>query len=367
MDSGPDGGECPPAGPCRGFDGDCSDIAEQFASLPVLPDFPDGLAQWTCTAFPDDENNQFDSFLVGLISIAVAMPVAYVLSTCFEVANDSEAPESWLEWIGFHKLLWGRLAHRRWHYTGPHGQPRRFVRWYCRSATAPVSETAANLCRSLWAWLTCGEPPWTVEAREAAEAKEEDVETDEGAAQNGAASEAGDDCGSVVSSLESARELKRSKRTAMVFGLGCTALTWAIFVWIVFVRGPCAARRATVAFFAYVICLFPCSLADRPALAQTYGALIYRLLGGNAEESFARSWGISYAMNAVTEWDDIVQEAIKGAVVMVIMERLFLTRNASWLEDHIDYLSLQALLFKRAGLSFLQQARLLFSHSKRIT
>ena len=73
-------------------------------------------------------------------------------------------------------------------------------------------------------------------------------------------------------------------------------------------------------------------LADCPAPAQTYGALIYRLLGGDAEESFARSWGISYGMSAVTEWDDIVREALKGAVVLVLMERLFLTRNASWLE-----------------------------------
>ena len=109
---------------------------------------------WKCTAFPDDENNQFDALLVGLISIGVAMPVAYVLSTCFEIANDSEAPENWLEWVGIQKLIWGRRAHRGWHYTGPAGQPNRFVRWYCRSSTAPVSETAANLCRSFLAWLT---------------------------------------------------------------------------------------------------------------------------------------------------------------------------------------------------------------------
>lgn len=123
--------------------------------------------------------------------------------------------------------------------------------------------------------------------------------------------------------------------------------------------------------------------------------LIYRLLGSGAEESFARSWGISYGMSAVTEWDDIVHETLKGAFVMVLMERLFLTRNTSWLEarrmrdahdserahadavrapvlslyaqDHIDYLSLQALLFKRSGLSFVQQARLLFAHSKRVS
>lgn len=67
--------------------------------------------------------------------------------------------------------------------------------------------------------------------------------------------------------------------------------------------------------------------------------LIYKLLGEQAESEFARSWGISYGMNAATEWKDIVQETIKAAIILAILERLCLTRNASWLEDHIDYLS----------------------------
>ncbi len=37
-------------------------------------------------------------------------------------------------------------------------------------------------------------------------------------------------------------------------------------------------------------------------------------------------------MPAVTEWQDIAIEAVKGTVVLIIMERLFLTRNSSWLE-----------------------------------
>ena len=54
LDSGPDGGACPPGGgPCRGFDGSCGDIKEQFADVPVLPDYPDGMAAWACTAFPN--------------------------------------------------------------------------------------------------------------------------------------------------------------------------------------------------------------------------------------------------------------------------------------------------------------------------
>ena len=66
LDSGPDGGSCPPVGACRGFEGTCGQLAAQFAEVPVLPDFPNGLADWTCTAFPDD-NNPVDSFVVGLV------------------------------------------------------------------------------------------------------------------------------------------------------------------------------------------------------------------------------------------------------------------------------------------------------------
>ena len=96
--------------------------------------------------------------------------------------------------------------------------------------------------------------------------------------------------------------------------------------------------------------------------------LIYKLLGGSAEQEFARSWGVSYGMNAATEWKDVLTEAVKAAVILAIMERLFLTRNSSWLEEHVDYLSLQALMFQqqRAKLGFSGQVRLFFRHTRRL-
>ncbi len=85
-------------------------------------------------------------------------------------------------------------------------------------------------------------------------------------------------------------------------------------------------------------------------------------------------------------------EACKAALVLAILERLFLTSNASWLEararlrgaaahrpcayahhsrfsnpqDHIDYVSLQALLIKRQGLGVVGQIRSFWSHTKRL-
>jgi hypothetical protein len=37
-------------------------------------------------------------------------------------------------------------------------------------------------------------------------------------------------------------------------------------------------------------------------------------------------------LNAATEWRDIVQEAAKGMIILVLMETLMLTRDSSWLE-----------------------------------
>jgi hypothetical protein len=58
LDGGPDGGACPPdpSATCRGFTGVCSDLPDQFASLPVLPDYPNGLQDFVCHAFPDDDS-----------------------------------------------------------------------------------------------------------------------------------------------------------------------------------------------------------------------------------------------------------------------------------------------------------------------
>jgi hypothetical protein len=46
-----------------------------FATAPLLPYFPDGLAaDYTCHAFPDDANPR-DSFIVALIALAGARRV----------------------------------------------------------------------------------------------------------------------------------------------------------------------------------------------------------------------------------------------------------------------------------------------------
>ena len=101
--------------------------------------------------------------------------------------------------------------------------------------------------------------------------------------------------------------------------------------------------------------------------AQTYGMLMHKNLGPELQSQFANSFGVSYGMGAAAEWQDILKEAGKALLLLVILERLYMTRPVTWLEQHVDYLSCQALLFRHTGLSLLQQARLLYTYKRRIT
>ena len=49
-----------------------------------------------------------------------------------------------------------------------------------------------------------------------------------------------------------------------------------------------------------------------------------------------------------------------------MLERLNLTKPADWLEDAVDYYSLQALLFRERTKGFVGQIRTFFAHTKRV-
>ena len=177
-------------------------------------------------------------------------------------------------------------AHRRWHYTLG-APPVRHVKWFVRSVGAPPSETAANLLRSFAAWVTGGVPPWVVEAREAAaEANADEDQDTKGEGVDDAQAGGSHKSHSTTSSVRSAKALASYKRHVMVVGVIATAICWAVFTWFIFTCA-CVCR----AFAAGAVLTRRC--AD--------GMLIYRLLGDEAEQSFARSWGISYGVGAAQE------------------------------------------------------------------
>ena len=121
------------------------------------------------------------------------------------------------------------------------------------------------------------------------------------------------------------------------------------------------------------------------------GLLIYNTMGPGAYSSFTTSWGISYSMDQVTQWKDIFQEAVKGIIILAILERLQLTRHTDWLEArahasvlcvpsahcvmpltrvlaqaHLDFLSLQANMFTARTFTFWEQIRMLVHNQRRL-
>ena len=97
-----------------------------------------------------------------------------------------------------------------------------------------------------------------------------------------------------------------------------------------------------------------------------YGSQLITLLGEGAQQSFARSWGVSYGLNSAAEFRSILIAAAKGAFVLAVLERLFLTGPAEWLEENVDFFSLQALLYTHKSAGLREQIRTFYKHTKRI-
>ena len=183
-----------------------------------------------CTAFPDDAYVT-DQLLVGLISVAVALPVDLFLVRAFELANEGDAPESWVEApAGKWKLLIGKNAHNDWRLADPKKPISDIVLWLIRYSAEPVYATVFRLIcwarRKLRAKL-CGLKP--------------EPEEDEG---EGAGS----------SASAEARADTLTRRLYASLGLLGVYTCWTIFAWFIF----------------------------------TYGMLIYKTLGDKAQQEFAK-------------------------------------------------------------------------------
>lgn len=81
--------------------------------------------------------------------------------------------------------------------------------------------------------------------------------------------------------------------------------------------------------------------------------------------AFARSFGVSYGLNQVTEWQDIGKEALKAVCIMLVLERLGLSSPVGWMEEHIDYLAVQAVMLHER-LSIVGRIRMHLTFSRRM-
>jgi hypothetical protein len=60
--------------------------------------------------------------------------------------------------------------------------------------------------------------------------------------------------------------------------------------------------------------------------------LIYTTLGDKAQSQFAQTWGIGYGLDNATEWQEVLKTAAKTALILVVLDLLRLSKNASWFE-----------------------------------
>ncbi len=264
-----------------------------------------------------------DQFFVGLISVAVALPVDLFLGRAFEIANEGEMPGNWMDAPGgVWKLLLGKDAHNRWALADPKAPVSELVLWLIAGGAESQFQAAkffvGYALRRLRAAL-CDEP-----ARDAA-----------GGGSGDAAAASGN--GSVATdSSHAARADALRKRLYASAGFIGVYLCWTIFAWFIF---TCACLRAPwppLLRLPPLVSRAPWATAasDDVVPRTADGMLIYRQLGSSAQEEFSKTWGVGYAINNASEWQDVAKTAVQAAIVLVVLDFLRLTKNSSWFEEH---------------------------------
>jgi sugar lactone lactonase YvrE len=338
---------------CLGYDGNCADFQEQFTSVqgcyPYDGSNHETIADWECHAFPDDAYVS-DEFFVGLIAVAVAIPVDVFLTGAFETANEVDgAAEGWMEWRWMSRLLLGKTAHAKWHFStalqGAGQGPSEFVKFVATEGLDWVGVFLFAVNRAFSAVVRC------CSRTDAADSEPEEEEADKG-----------------EDTAAAGRAATLKKRLYAMAGLIGVYIVWTIFSWCALLAlssSRCSACRDTNAHCR--LCLFRSLwLSFTRRFIFVYGMKIYNLLGPSAEDSFARTWGVGYALDSISEWQDVFKTACEVAIVMVLLERLRLIRHAPWFERHLDFLSVQAQLFDGASAGVFAQVRRLLHLQRRV-
>ena len=237
----------------------------------------------------------------------------------------SEAPESWLRCAGITRILCGRQAHRRWHYTGPLGQPKRFVRWYIRSVDAPVAETLTNALNALRAAVTGVRLPRVslvsrarisptagVRKRAAAEDENWGGEAEGPAGRVSLHSSIRLSLVHLVGDIDSPRAAETAEAEAARARFSQqTSISWRMYSHAVDdldcsssgasglddEHSPAEEAAHLRSLKRRLTALGLCGVLFVWAVSAwfifTYGLLIFELLGADAQHSFTRSWGVS--------------------------------------------------------------------------
>jgi hypothetical protein len=301
----------PTLAPCLDFTGSCADLLPQPQVVNAFTQLPDGPfvagGAFVCTAFPADDNPR-DTILSGLISFAVSWPVAVIIANCFGLSTATDSDQlhgrtRWLSWPAQYRFTLGAL---RWRWAGATtarvsrlGRLKRFLAsWWCSSIWVDGLVWLSDhlqpcFCRQPHAPLP--PPPPACEDGVAAPEAAYDAAVDAALRAWGQDEEGQRHFGVVTTNCKRA-------------GYVILHLCWGVFAWITF----------------------------------AYGRLVYNLLGAKASRDFSNSWGIGVAMSQASDASGLVTAALQAALIVTILEALWLISNVNWLESYVDFVSVQA-------------------------
>ena len=340
-----------PQGPCLGSSCDCGDLLTQFGTLPGAYVYATTnavqcssstlghpsctcrptLEDYTCHAFPDERVT--DQLLVGLISVAVALPARFLLEQAFRASAQAVDASRWVVYTGWSRLFLGWAAHHRWSW-----RPQRpsdltvwiatvyptcivwdyvaFLGWWLPKLVMPTRLYAALEERfggRSWSagWvgvlmLLCGPLGWlflivvalTYRAR----------------SNNTSYSEAEEpSCGGPDGQV----------RAATSAGVLAVLAVWAVYAWFIF----------------------------------TFGMQIYTRLGPGAEKTFAQSWCIGVGLDQAQQFKAVGQTVVQVAILVDVLDLLRIRGHSAWLEDAVDFASVQCMLFDGKARSWWQQTK----------
>ena len=278
-----------------------------FATLPDGQYIVGG--EFVCTAFPADDNPR-DTIISGLISFAISFPVAIVIYNCFSLSTATDDDQlhgrtRWLNWPFKYRVLFGPLS---WRWASadskqpPPGRVARLKRFlasfWCSSMYVDLMVWIADHLQPCFCL-----PPLARKPLSAAEA--------------GDAHAATVDATMLAWNADEARERHFGAVTTnfKYAGYVLLHLIWGVFAWICF----------------------------------AYGRLVYNLLGPAASRDFSNSWGIGVALGQANDAKGLVTSALQAALLLTILEALWLVPNGRWLEDYIDFVSVQATVAQRGA------------------
>ena len=278
-----------------------------FATLPDGQYIVGG--EFVCTAFPADDNPR-DTIISGLISFAISFPVAIVIYNCFSLSTATDDDQlhgrtRWLNWPFKYRVLFGPLS---WRWASadskqpPPGRVARLKRFlasfWCSSMYVDLMVWIADHLQPCFCL-----PPLARKPLSAAEA--------------GDAHAARVDAAMLRWNADEARERHFGAVTTnfKYAGYVLLHLIWGVFAWICF----------------------------------AYGRLVYNLLGPAASRDFSNSWGIGVALGQANDAKGLVTSALQAALLLTILEALWLVPNGRWLEDYIDFVSVQATVAQRGA------------------